>query len=77
MYSVMRDERCGFVGSAVIGLSYVDDVRPVEQALKLWDGPVRPEVVRPGMPSYERHRLHNAASAPGNTRARTPSRSCG
>ena len=55
-------EGCGFVGSPVIGLSFRDDVRPHEQPLELWDGPVRPEVVRPGTPEWERYRLHNAAN---------------
>lgn len=58
----MAGERCGFVGMGLIGLSFADDVRPDEQAIELWDGPVRPEVVRPGSPGWERHRLHNAAN---------------
>lgn len=62
MLSVIRVERCGFVGSAVIGLSHAADVRPHEQAIEFFDGPVRPERVRPGMPSFERYRLHNAAN---------------
>src|SRR5690606_11698772 len=32
-------ERCGFVGQAVIGLSYLNDRRPHEQAIEYWDGP--------------------------------------
>ncbi len=62
MYAAIREERCGFVGSAVIGLSFLDDVRPHEQAIEFWDGPVQPETVRPGTPAWERHRLHNAAN---------------
>lgn len=58
----MTDERCGFVGQAVIGLSYLDDERPHEQAIELWDGGVEPEVVRPESPAWARHRLHNAAN---------------
>lgn len=54
--------RCGFVGSAVIGLSYLDDVRPHEQSIELWRGPVCPEVIHPGSPAWQRHRLHNAAN---------------
>ena len=53
---------CGFVGSAVIGLSFVDDVRPHEQDIELWEGRVVPEEIRPGGPGWERHRLHNAAN---------------
>lgn len=62
MLSVLRVEQCGFVGSGVIGLSYADDRRPSEQAIEFFDGPVEPERVRPGMPSFERYRLHNAAN---------------
>ncbi|MDP9389100.1 MAG: glycosyltransferase family 2 protein [Actinomycetota bacterium] len=62
MLGAIRAERCGFVGSAVIGLSYLDDVRPHEQDIELWDGPVTPEEVRPGDPAWQRHRLHNAAN---------------
>lgn len=62
MLDALRRERCGFVGSAVIGLSYRDDVRPHQQAIEFWDGPVRPEVVRPGTPAWDRHHLHSAAN---------------
>jgi GT2 family glycosyltransferase len=62
MLSVLRVEQCGFVGSAVIGLSYANDRRPHEQAIEFFEGPVEPERVRPGMPSFERYRLHNAAN---------------
>ncbi|HEX7045163.1 MAG TPA: glycosyltransferase family A protein [Burkholderiales bacterium] len=58
----MERERCGFLGQAVIGLSYVDDVRPHEQAIEPWDGPIAPEAVAPGTRAWERHRLHNAAN---------------
>ncbi|GIV97748.1 MAG: hypothetical protein KatS3mg057_2405 [Herpetosiphonaceae bacterium] len=62
MFAAIREEGCGFVGCAVIGLSYIDDVRPHEQAIEFWEGPVQPEEVRPGMPQWERYRLHNAAN---------------
>lgn len=62
LLSVIREEACGFVGSAVIGLSYLEDLRPHEQAIEFWDGPVRPERVRPESAAWERHRLHNAAN---------------
>ena len=54
---------CGFVGSAVQGLSYLDDVRPAEQEpYEPWDGPVVPEVLRRGSPATARLSLHNAAN---------------
>ena len=59
---VITEQRCGFVGAAFIGLSHVGDVRPHEQAVELWNGPVVPEVVLPGTAAWERYRLHNAAN---------------
>lgn len=55
-------EGCGFIGQAVIGPSFVHDVRPREQAIEFWDGPVTPETVSPDSPAWARHRLHNAAN---------------
>ncbi|RPI21325.1 MAG: glycosyltransferase family 2 protein [Chloroflexota bacterium] len=62
MLAAIQEERCGFTGMAVIGLSYLDDVRPGEQRIEWFDGPVRPEIVRFGTPQWERYRLHNAAN---------------
>ena len=56
------DAGCGFVGSAVVGLSLVGEVRPDEQAIEFWDGPVVPETIEPGSPAWQRHRVHNAAN---------------
>ena len=53
---------CGFIGSAVIGLSHAEDVRPHQQAIALWDGPPKPEALIPRGPEWDRHRLHNAAN---------------
>lgn len=55
--------RCGFIGSAVQGLSFLEDVRPHEQEpLEFWDGPPQPERVRPDSPEFRRWTLHNAAN---------------
>ena len=62
MLQAIQEERCGFVGSAVIGLSYIHDIRPHQQHIEFWDGPVQPERVRPGAPAWERYQLHNAAN---------------
>ncbi len=62
MVGVIRKEGCGFVGCAPIGLSYVDDVRPDEQQIEFWEGPVTPEVVRPDTASWSRYKVHNAAN---------------
>ncbi|MFJ5145284.1 glycosyltransferase [Curtobacterium sp. NPDC088465] len=63
MLDALRDLGCGFVGSAVQGLSYLEDRRPHETAVfEPWDGPVVPEVVRRGTPGFDRLSLHNAAN---------------
>jgi len=58
----MQEENCGFVGSALIGLSFINDIRPHEQNIQFWDGPVQPETLEYGTPQWERWRLHNAAN---------------
>lgn len=62
LLAVLERERCGFVGSAVIGLSFLHDERPHQQAVEFWEGPVRPERVGFGLPGWERYELHNAAN---------------
>ncbi|MBF2006375.1 MAG: glycosyltransferase family 2 protein [Chlorogloeopsis fritschii C42_A2020_084] len=62
MLTAIKEEGCGFVGSAVIGLSFIDDVRPLEQKIEFWEGRVQPEIVKPETPEWERWRLHNAAN---------------
>jgi glycosyltransferase involved in cell wall biosynthesis len=62
MLNTLRAERCGFVGMAPIGLSHRDDVRPHEQRVELWDGPVQPEVYTFETVPWDRHKLHNAAN---------------
>lgn len=62
MLTAIQEASCGFVGSAMIGLSFLDDVRPQEQGIEFWEGPVQPEVVKPDTSEWERWRLHNAAN---------------
>lgn len=62
MFDVIRSERCGFVGCPAIGLDYLDDVRPDEQNIELWDGSVEPEAFEPGAVPWERHKVNNAAN---------------
>jgi glycosyltransferase involved in cell wall biosynthesis len=62
MVSAIQAEKCGFVGCALAGLSFLEDMRPQEQLIEFWEGPVRPEAVRPGSLAWERHKLHNAAN---------------
>lgn len=63
LLDVLREQGCGFVGAFPAGLSHRDDVRPQQQMLDFWDGPVRPEIVEPDSPAWERWQLHRAANA--------------
>jgi glycosyltransferase involved in cell wall biosynthesis len=62
MITAIQEEGCGFVGSSVIGLRYLEDYRPHEQQIEFWEGPVQPEEVRVLSPEWNRIRLHNAAN---------------
>lgn len=63
LLGAIEELHCGFVGFAVQGLSYLADHRPQEEApFELWEGPVRPERLRPHEPGWERWTLHNAAN---------------
>src|SRR5690606_7100635 len=62
MLRVIENEACGFVGMAPIGLSHLDDVRPHEQSIELWEGPVTPEQYTFDTVPWERHKVHNAAN---------------
>lgn len=62
MIDVIRRERCGFVGCAAPGLQFLDDVRPHQQRIEVWNGPVRPEPFGPGQIPFERHHINSAAN---------------
>ncbi|MFB9902377.1 glycosyltransferase family 2 protein [Allokutzneria oryzae] len=63
LHDAMTELRCGFVGSAVQGLSYVDDHRPGELApYEEWTAPPTPESIEPGSAEWSRWTLHNAAN---------------
>jgi GT2 family glycosyltransferase len=62
LHAAILAQGCGFVGSAVHGLSYLGQVRPGQEHIEFWDGRVAPETVRPGMPAWARHHLHSAAN---------------
>jgi GT2 family glycosyltransferase len=60
LHVAISDLRCGFVGSAMQGLSYVDDFRPGElEPYEEWHGAVQPETVAEDSPRWT---LHNAAN---------------
>lgn len=63
MSAALDRHRCGFIGSAVQGLSYLSDERPAEwESFEAWPGTVEPEEVPRSGPAHERWRLHNAAN---------------
>lgn len=62
LLNVIKGHQCGFAGNALIGLSFLDDVRPEEQHIEFFDGPITPETVTPGTDKWQRHVLHNAAN---------------
>ena len=62
LVETLSAEGCGFVGAFPAGLTFADDVRPEQQVVEPWEGPVRPEVVEPDTPGWERWNLHRAAN---------------
>lgn len=62
MLKVIREERIGFVGCAAAGLSYLDDFRPWQHDIELWEGPVRPEPFDWENVPWDRHKVNNAAN---------------
>ena len=62
LHAALREQRCGFVGSAVHGLSYLGQLRPEQEVVTFWEGRVQPERVRPGTAAWARHHLHSAAN---------------
>jgi GT2 family glycosyltransferase len=62
MVRAIQQQQSGFVGCALAGLTYINEIRPQEQHIEFWQGPVQPEQVRPGDPAWQRHKLHNAAN---------------
>ena len=47
LLSVLEEERCGFVGAFPAGLTFIDDVRPDQQKIELWEDPCNPRPSRP------------------------------
>ena len=72
LLAILHGERCAFVGAFPAGLSHRDDVRPEQQAIAYWEGPVRPEAVEPDSPEWERWQLHRAANLYHVARALPP-----
>lgn len=62
MKQILEKEAIGFVGCAVIGLSYKNDVRPHQQQIEFWNGNITPETIIPKSSEWERYKVHNAAN---------------
>lgn len=62
MFQVIQAENCGFVGCAATGLSYLDEQRPHQQHIELWEGAVEPEPFDSKTIPWERHMINNAAN---------------
>lgn len=62
MKQTLAKEKIGFVGCAVIGLSYKNDVRPLQQNIEFWKDGITPETIIPKSSEWERYKLHNAAN---------------
>jgi glycosyltransferase involved in cell wall biosynthesis len=62
LLETIQKEQCAFVGTATIGLSYLNDIRQNQQQIEFWQGKVEPEKVRPHTSKWERAKLHNAAN---------------
>jgi GT2 family glycosyltransferase len=62
LHRALQAQGCGFVGSALHGLSHMGDVRPEQQGIEFWDAAVEPEHIDPSSPAWARHHLHSAAN---------------
>ncbi len=62
MLRVLKEEQCGFVGCPATGLQYLADVRPCQQHIEVWQGPVMPEAFAVDTVPWERHLVNNAAN---------------
>ena len=62
MLAVIQKEHCGFVGCAATGLDYLDDVRPYEQGIELWQGPVVPETFGGDAIPWHRQNVNHVAN---------------
>lgn len=62
MLDTIKRRQCGFVGSALHGLSHVGERRPAHEVITFWDGEVVPETIYQGTEAWERHHLHSAAN---------------
>ena len=62
LLKTITEQQCGFVGSALHGLSHVGAKRPHQEAIEFWHTQVEPESILPDSPAWQRHHLHSAAN---------------
>lgn len=62
LIAAIRKQQCGFVGSALHGLSFLNEQRPHEQHIEFWESQVTPEAIAPDCAAWDRHHLHSAAN---------------
>ncbi|GAB4195686.1 MAG: glycosyltransferase family A protein [Roseiflexaceae bacterium] len=64
MLATLQTDGCAFVGCPATGLEYLEDVRPHQQQIELWDGRVCPEPFAPDTLDlvWDRHKVNNAAN---------------
>lgn len=72
MLEALQEDDLGFVGCAATGLDHLHDVRPHQQTIEIWEGPVRPEPFQPDTLPGGRHVVNNAANALHPTRPIEP-----
>lgn len=65
MLATLQAEGCGFVDCAATSLDHLHDVRPQQQRIEIWQGPVRPEPITPDtlVLIWDRHLVNNAANS--------------
>ncbi len=62
LVEALEETGAGFIGAFPNGLSFCEDVRPQQEKIEYWEGPVQPEAVEPSSPEWERNQLHRAAN---------------
>ncbi len=62
LMEAIEETQAGFIGAFPNGLSFRNDVRPSQQHIEYWEGPVKPEAVEPDSREWERNQLHRAAN---------------
>lgn len=62
LHRALQEQGCGFVGSALHGLSHVGQHRPEQQGIEFWEAAVAPERLGPASPAWARRHLHSAAN---------------